>query len=127
MEPVKANLSTLLDDTVNLLGALSLIRETCVVAAATVTKAGLPIENVSAMEDLAAARTKIIGLGRALAQLTSLSHKVEVFAILSEALLKAVHEAALDSKDFRVNAWVFGTTAMVYGVAANVALEAHLS
>jgi hypothetical protein len=125
MEPVKSNLIMLLDESTNLLGALGLIRETCVVAAATVAKAALPIDDAGALSDLAAARAKIIGLGRALGQIIPLRYKVEIFAILSEALLKATQESAMESKDYRVNAWVFGTAAMVYGVAANVALEAH--
>lgn len=116
------------DDSINLLGIYSLIRESCTVTATAITKAALPgLQEKDATEEIDRAHQHFSEIRHTLRDMTPTSQKVAVCTIIVDAVMETAQQAASDYGGYRATGWVFAFFAMASGAASNVMMELHYS
>lgn len=126
MEKVMEDLVALNDDSINLLGIHSLIRESCTITAIAISKAALlELKEKDATEEIDKAHQHFQNIRHTLRDLTPSSQKAAVCTTMVSAVVETAQQAASNHRGYRVNAWEFAFFAMASGAASSVMMELH--
>lgn len=124
MKKVMAELDGELNGSPDVLVAAGHIRESCTVAARTVTRTKLP--NTASgflFDDIKKCRTELVELGSALMKGVAADKRVAVILIWANAVTKAAYEAKSDSQDYRTAVWAALVGRFMHELAAGLAIK----
>ncbi|CAG9986741.1 unnamed protein product [Clonostachys byssicola] len=124
MKEVVVELDGELDGSPDVLVAAGHIRESCTVAARTVTRTKLPNTNSEVLfDDIKERRTILAKLGSSLTKSVAEDKRVAVILIWANAVTKAAYAAKSDSQDYRTAAWAALVGRFMHELAAGFAIK----
>ncbi|CAH0018693.1 unnamed protein product [Clonostachys rhizophaga] len=128
MKEVVGELDNELDGSSDVLVASGHIRESCTVAARTVTKTMLPnITHKSLASDLYECSTRLEELSQALVRDVAVDKEVAVILISANAVTKAAYMARSTSKDYRTGTWAAVIGITMHRIGARIASRKYKS
>ncbi|CAH0057133.1 unnamed protein product [Clonostachys solani] len=124
MKEVMVELDGELNGSPDVLAAAGHIRESCTVAARTVTRTKLPnTASEFLFDDIEKCRARLVELGSALVTGVAADKGVAVSLIFANAVTKAAYGAKSDSQDYRTAAWAALVGRFTHELAAGFAVN----